>query len=644
MADSAKFCSVCGSALEAGPENNGGNRKKNEKRKKALLAGLACLCIGAACLTGAWFVRADNNPEKYAEAIGYAEKYLIDQDYGRAEEYYLEAKKIDPKQPEPYEGLYEIYVATDQSEKAEEIEKEAHENLEQESQDAFDERTEEIDEEYTYVNSYEILSDLGQLDMIPLNLNDQVWLIKKNGAFSFLNPEGRLVNQMDTENAIIRSTFDDYGLSGSFSDGERIFPVCLADADYTPSQKLHPKDQWPNPDGVLGQGNICSNPMSYTATLEYTLNDENRPVLSQRSLDSFEKLQFDPAEAEVISEPFYLRKNNQTEGEYYIWNPVTEEAIGPYKEEKAVGFGKTLSQIEGLEYVSDEPGQFKDMVLSPFWKADDESNRVVLYSVSGVMNSDLYDSAIVTDAKSIGAVKGGLYYLLDSDLNTDYVGYFDEGSKSIDHIAPVKINGTWKLVEFGELIRAKDMVQTTESEEDPEDLTAVLSEIAGEYLQFVDFKFLAAMTINDDLTFSYINSNKPTNFEIVDGEVVDCVAMTKFHGKLSPNYDASGKLNSFTIKEIVFDYIPGTEEFFPAGTLPFADIAQKVSYTEWEYIDYGVGDIIKVNSPGTPFPSYEFGFDHLISRYESNGIHVGSLPFLSVDSSEEVFIKREYLE
>lgn len=622
MADSAKFCAVCGSVLETGPENNGGNRKKNEKRKKALLAGLACLCIGAACVTGAWFVRADNNPEKYAEAIGYAEKYLIDQEYGRAEEYYLEAKKIDPKQPEPYEGLYEIYVATDQSEKAEEIEKEAHENLEQESQDAFDERTEEIDEEYTYVNSYKIIRDLGELDMVPINLNDEVWLIQKDGLFSFMNSDGGLVNQTDTEFAALRSTFNQYGLTGTYEEGQRIYPVCLADQDSYSSSKIPAKDQWPNPDGSPIPGSVCDNGMSYTASLEFTLNDEGKPELSQRSLDSFKMLQLDPADAAVITEPYYLRKNNETEGEYYIWNPAAEEVFGPYAEEDTVGFGKLLSQKPDIEYVSGEEGLFKHLVLSPFWSPAEDGESVILHTVDGSAVSQSFDSALATDMSSIGAFRKNLFYLLDSQLGTEYVGQFEAGAKSINRIAPVKIEGTWKLVEFGELVRNKDL-QVVEADPDSQKESVSLpAEAAGEY--FYSSGAGAAgvsMTVNRDGTFTYSESN-------ADYMTIYSIGVT---GTLSPEYDENGNLVSLVVIDMEFTQEPGTRRTDENGMEHITLNRESVPFSTGTVIHYYPAGTDKSVLTGYALEQYDFMKDYM---YEER-------PFLEVQGGTQFFYKGE---
>lgn len=621
MADSAKFCAVCGSVLEAGPENNGGNRKKNEKRKKALLAGLACLCIGAACVTGAWFVRADNNPEKYAEAIGYAEKYLIEQDYGRAEEYYLEAKKIDPKQPEPYEGLYEIYVATDQNEKAEEIEKEAHENLEQESQDAFDERTEEIDEEYTYVNSYEIIRDLGELDMIPINLNDEVWLIQKDGLFSFMNPDGGMVNQTDTEFAALRSTFNQYGLTGTYEEGQRIYPVCLADQDSYSSSKIPAKDQWPNPDGSQIPGSVCYNGMSYTASLEFTLNDEGKPELSQRSLDSFKMLQLDPADAAVITEPYYLRKNNETEGEYYIWNPATEEAFGPYAEEEGVGFGKLLSHKPDIEYVSGEEGLFEHLVLSPFWSLAEDGESVILHTADGSAVSQSFDSALTTDMSSIGAFRKNLFYLLDSHLGTEYVGQFEAGAKSINRIAPVKIDGTWKLVEFGELVRSKDLVVQQPDPGSVDDPVNLPAEVVGDYFYTPGAGATSTgFYVNRDGTYEYVHHN-------ADYMKLYTVGAT---GTLRPEYSEDGKLISLTVMEMELNQEPGrtTDE----------NGAEYINLDK-DSIPFSVGTVIYYYPAGTDksvLTGYALEqYDFMKSYMEKER------PFLSVQDGAHFFCKSE---
>lgn len=610
MADSAKFCAVCGSALEAGPENNGGNRKKNEKRKKALLAGLACLCIGAACLTGAWFVRADNNPEKYAEAIGYAEKYLIDQDYGRAEEYYLEAKKIDPKQPEPYEGLYEIYVATDQNEKAEEIEKEAHENLEQESQDAFDERTEEIDEEYTYVNSYEIIRELGDLEMTPISVRDEIWLVKRDGEFFFMDTQGDEVSLFPTE----RSYFMVMA-PNELNNYNREFFACLP-TDY----ETVDKNQWPNKDIV---GNQCGGRGGTAfAYAEFYLDEDNRPALTENSIDSFREFGDGSVSVEV-SEPYFLRRKNQRDGKYFVYNPALDLVTGPYLEDETAGFSQHVTNIPNLSMDISEVYHMDTFLLSPFWAREPESDLITLYTQDGTKSLSGFDRALTTDWSSIGAYQKDLFYLLNEYLITDYTGYFEAGAKSINHTAPVKIDGSWKLVRLGDPVRNKDLDAALKEIEENAFLPL---EIVGDYSYFSGVGgWSSGLDLRRDgsFKFSYFNQDGGGRY------VYSCSAA----GKLEPVFDDQGKLKSFTVLEIKDDKEPGTVKH---------DNGMEVTTEEAK--DFGLvpGTEILYYPSDTPIEDMNERAQDRMAVLEGAGLQKDGCPYLFIVPDGGLYIRTSY--
>lgn len=68
-----------------------------------------------------------------------AEKYLEQLNYSKAEEYFLEAREIDPKKPEPYKELYRIYTDEQVPEKADKISDLASENLSEKDLSEFHE-------------------------------------------------------------------------------------------------------------------------------------------------------------------------------------------------------------------------------------------------------------------------------------------------------------------------------------------------------------------------------------------------------------------------------------------------------------------------------------------------------------------------
>ncbi len=129
--DGAKFCGFCGAPLSKGKETPEGtpreeiSREKKPKRrkgKKVLLVVILLLIVAAATAVSVVMLILPKQREKrYNAEIGDASRYLEELDYGKAEDSYLAAIDIEPKEEEPYLKLAEIYQEQNEPEKAVEI-------------------------------------------------------------------------------------------------------------------------------------------------------------------------------------------------------------------------------------------------------------------------------------------------------------------------------------------------------------------------------------------------------------------------------------------------------------------------------------------------------------------------------------------
>ena len=66
--------------------------------------------------------------EEYKQYISQGDKYLEDLDYDKAEDAYLSAINLDPKQEDPYLALADLYLTQEEYDKAIEILKKAEKN------------------------------------------------------------------------------------------------------------------------------------------------------------------------------------------------------------------------------------------------------------------------------------------------------------------------------------------------------------------------------------------------------------------------------------------------------------------------------------------------------------------------------------
>ena len=150
--DGAKFCAYCGSPLET--ERASENRRMDstdiqrrpnvppdstKKRKKwPWLLCAAVLVIAAAA--GGVFVFLENRQEKQYEALlDSGNRYIEELDYEKAEDSYLQAISIDPKQKEPYLKLIDIYIAQEEYDQAAETAEKARDSVPAEDKQEFEE-------------------------------------------------------------------------------------------------------------------------------------------------------------------------------------------------------------------------------------------------------------------------------------------------------------------------------------------------------------------------------------------------------------------------------------------------------------------------------------------------------------------------
>lgn len=138
----ARFCRNCGVELkknqsQAVSENMGKSPKKKGSKIWVIigiifLIGAIALAVSAG-LKHKEEKKIQENQKEYEQLIAKADKYFEELDYDGAEESYLNAIQIDPKQEKPYLKLADLYVVQERYDEAVEILTEAESNVEESS-------------------------------------------------------------------------------------------------------------------------------------------------------------------------------------------------------------------------------------------------------------------------------------------------------------------------------------------------------------------------------------------------------------------------------------------------------------------------------------------------------------------------------
>ena len=125
--DGALYCSQCGSKIESSKIEN------IKKNRIFMIVGIVVVVIAVALAIYFIFINQEPKKSDYDLALEDADTYIEDMDYQKAEDAYLQAIDIDPKQVEPYQKLSNLYMSQNDYPKVVEILKRADENTDDET-------------------------------------------------------------------------------------------------------------------------------------------------------------------------------------------------------------------------------------------------------------------------------------------------------------------------------------------------------------------------------------------------------------------------------------------------------------------------------------------------------------------------------
>lgn len=132
--ENAQYCEYCGAKLT----------KKSNKKKKLLLFCLLIISILIVSTISIYQYKQHVDEKTYHELMNTAVSYIEKKDYKQAEDTYLKAIEIDPKQTETYIKLADVYQLDNKPDKAKEILEKGKENVDKEGQQTIEDKLQDL--------------------------------------------------------------------------------------------------------------------------------------------------------------------------------------------------------------------------------------------------------------------------------------------------------------------------------------------------------------------------------------------------------------------------------------------------------------------------------------------------------------------
>ena len=216
-----KFCPKCGAPInqntagirpELEPDleqkQTGGMQRLVKKKSKWSVIVAVIVILAAVIVAGVLVMKKQQTKKQYQKTVANADKYLEDMDYEKAEDSYLEAIKLDPKEKETYIKLANLYMEQDELDKAAQILKTGMKHVDKKDNAELSERY----SLYTYVDE-DLIPTIGQV-----NEGDY------ECAYLQVSEYGFSVDSVHSESGVLNWDIADYD-----NDGEEELLVLVMD-------------------------------------------------------------------------------------------------------------------------------------------------------------------------------------------------------------------------------------------------------------------------------------------------------------------------------------------------------------------------------------------------------------------------------
>lgn len=287
--------------------------------------------------------------------------------------------------------------------------------------------------------------ELGELDTIPINFQDEGWIIQQNGKYGFVNSDGEMIVEPKYENANLTIRSDnDKRLDMAYLYHEEIEPTVDA---------LLPNDHVPNPNLGYGIGGTASMDAAF-------LTDTNEIIYynpyTQKEVPALTVLIEKPS----VVYPMGTSREAKNKTDYYVWDPNTNKISDRISSNSYVSYLHKLMD-KNFNGWNSSIGCF-------FWIPDGEGASLVNLKNERMITG--FDSAMAVDLTTILGKKKDWCYVYDYDLVPLYSGEFEAGAAPLNDLVPIQQDKEWKIVSLKDLKKKySDQESNFEKVKIPED-------------------------------------------------------------------------------------------------------------------------------------------------------------------------------
>lgn len=423
-------------------DHDGGKsyRKKFRSANRIISAAAVLLtafsfagCAGAPVSEKGSELKSEEQKPEYDQLIAQAEALLSGSEFEQAEALLQQAKETDPARSIAYEKLFALWTMQNQPETAENIEAEAKQSLPDSEQEGFQARISKIAQDLRPDPEWQVIAEIGSLDLAPISLDELGWLLVSQGQYSILLPDGSRQNLDGMDSLLL--------YNNSSQEALKYGAYASSSAAYGPGYE-YSQGQLVSSTGGCGAG-------GFGVYEPYILDENNQVVLTEQVKISkngpLNQMDYS------IEEPIMVSRQPGVQGdETYLYTPVNQVLYGPYSKGEIPSFYLAAKSIPGLSFLGD-----MQRAGGPFWvhnspeqygHPDGIENRYSLLNADGSSRIEGFSGAQAVDSFSVGGFKSRRFYLYDRDLNELYNGLFQAGATPVNGKAPVKMDDTWKLI------------------------------------------------------------------------------------------------------------------------------------------------------------------------------------------------------
>lgn len=502
--ENARFCRFCGTRIgeNTGTDTTRFDFVKKRKWKIWMLIIAILLLLVAAGISIAFILKEQNAKQQIEGFLAEGNRYLEELDYEKAEDFYLRAIDIAPKEKEPYLRLAELYLEKGDIESARDIIRQAQDNVADSDKKEF----ESLEKDYENLETYTWIVE-------PKIEADDIYYLRDHDECSYSSNE--LERQKFSDYAVIRQgdkvglirndgtmagevVYDDIYVTASISlENPYILRVQSDTENYYLDETAGILEREEGGDGpdIAGIGGIF-----YFCGQLYNIKETYEDVYE---VDMGGNLP--PTQKTIPVKQSESIFDSSVSGDAWTWYEELPEVYAVYSNGELV-----------TDFVYEECGSESSGLLAvkqdEKWGYVNESGEVVIpleYDASWeqyIFNyGEAKDYCYAASEGYVPLVKDGVWEM----RNTEGVlviapGVFDEILPVYNHKCWVKKDGKWGVIEMESVQNTSDLAESIlgtwqiDAEKTMEENGVSMIDIFG-----TSYKYGNEMKINKDGSFSY---------------------------------------------------------------------------------------------------------------------------------------------